>query len=101
MLVDRLGVYASKPEVLKAKANDIELYKSIGHARNFLDCVKSRAKTICPIDEAVRSDNICQISDIATRLERGLVWDTEKEQFVKDEQANRMARIAMRAPWRL
>ncbi|MHC4791614.1 MAG: Gfo/Idh/MocA family protein [Planctomycetota bacterium] len=81
--------------------NDIKLYESTNHARNFLDCVKSRAKTICPIEEAHQADIICQISDIAIRLERKLKWDMEKEMFIGDNIANRMLSRSMRSPWTL
>ena len=81
--------------------NEIKLYKSSNHVRNFLDCVKSRAKTICPVEEAAQGDIICQISDIAIRLKRKLKWDTKKEVFIDDEIANWMLSRAMRSPWRL
>jgi hypothetical protein len=35
------------------------------------------------------------------RLGRDLKWDPEKEQFVNDEQAERMMTRAMRSPWHL
>jgi len=81
--------------------NDIKLYESTNHARNFLDCVKSRAKTICPIEEAHQADIVCQISDIAIRLKRRLKWDMEKEMFIGDDIANRMLSRSMRSPWTL
>jgi len=81
--------------------NEIHLYKSSLHESNFIDCVKSRAETICPIDVAVRSDNMCHISDIAVKLGRKLRWDQEKELFINDEQANRMLKRPMQSPWHL
>ncbi|MHC4675997.1 MAG: gfo/Idh/MocA family oxidoreductase, partial [Planctomycetota bacterium] len=77
------------------------LYRSNNHHRNFLDCVKTRQKTICSIETAVRSDTICHQDDIAIRLGRRLRWDLEKEEFINDEQANRMLMRPMRSPWRL
>ncbi len=79
---------------------DLRLYESDNHVRNFLDCVKSRAETICPIDVAVRSDTLCHLSDIAMRLPRKLRWDPEREQFLDDADANRMLSARpMREPW--
>ncbi|HNT87694.1 MAG TPA: gfo/Idh/MocA family oxidoreductase, partial [Candidatus Hydrogenedentes bacterium] len=86
--------YALKPD-------EIHLYESTSHVGNLLDCVRTRAETICPIDVTVRSDTICQISDIAIRARRPLRWDPAAERFVNDEAANRLLSRAMREPWRL
>ena len=101
--VDREGINAHPKELLSTQfgANDVRLYESNNHVRNLLDCVKSRAATICPIDEAVKGDAICQISDIAIRLEQKLKWDTVKERFINNDAANRRLMRAMRSPWTL
>ncbi|MHC4116175.1 MAG: Gfo/Idh/MocA family protein [Planctomycetota bacterium] len=79
----------------------IRLYESNDHVRNFLDCVKSRGRTICPIDAAIRVDTVCHLSDIATRLQCKLTWDPKRERFVDNETANRLLVRAMRSPWHL
>jgi len=101
--VDRSGINAHPKELLKTELgpNDIHLYKSDNHVRNLLDCVKSRAETICPIDVAVQADLICQISDIAIRLEQKLKWDPKTERFINNDAANRRLSRAMRTPWTL
>lgn len=71
------------------------------HERNFVTCVRSRARTNCPIEAAVKSDTICTLSWIAFTLQRPLKWDSEKEVFIGDAEANRMLTRAMRSPWRL
>lgn len=81
--------------------DDVHLYESKNHVGNFIDCVKSRRSTICPIDVALRSDMICHLSDIAMRLKRNLQWDPGREVFVGDSEANRMLVRAMREPWRV
>ncbi len=99
--VDRSGINAYPKKLLETKfgPNEIHLYKSSNHVRNLLDCVKSRAKTICPIDEAVQGDIICHISDIAIRLEQKLKWNPKKELFVNNDAANRRLSRPMRSPW--
>lgn len=101
--VDRAGINAHPKELLSTefRPNEIHLFKSGNHVRNLLDCVKSRAETICHIDTAVQGDIVCQISDIAIRLEQKLKWDPEKELFANNETANRMLKRSMRSPWRL
>lgn len=69
------------------------------HVRNFLDCVRTRSQPLCPVEQAVRSDTLCHLSDIAMRLGRRLQWDPVRERFVGDDAANRMLTRAMRAPW--
>src|ERR1700722_17568224 len=79
-----------------------KLIRSASHARNFLDCVKSRAETICSIDTAVTSCALCHIADIAIRLDRRLAFDFEKERFTNDGEANRrLAARPIRKPWRV
>ena len=80
---------------------EIHLYDSPNHERNFLDCVKSRAETICPPEAACQATTLCQIGDIAMRLRRKLIWDMRKECFLNDAEANRRRTLAMREPWRL
>jgi predicted dehydrogenase len=101
--VDRSGLNAHPKELLDIQwgPNDTRLYESSNHARNLLDCVRSRKDTICPIDVAVQADTLCQISDIAIRTEQKLRWDPAKEQFVNNDAANRRLVRAMRSPWRL
>ena len=81
--------------------NEIKLYNSNDHIRNFLDCIKSRTETICPIDAAVQVDTLCHISNIATLTERNLEWDPQQERFSNDELANRYLSRSMRSPWHL
>lgn len=57
---------------------------------------------VCPIDESVRSDSLCHISELAIRLNRKLTWDPQKERFIDDEEANlRLRPRKMREPWQV
>jgi len=97
----RIGIDAYPKSVLNSTIgpNEIHLYESVNHQRNFLDCVKSRKETICPAEVGHRSATICHIGNIAMLLGRKLNWDPQKEQFVNDEEANRMLSRAYRSPW--
>lgn len=99
-----LGLIDAEPKSLLRTVFDPgepRLYKSINHVQNLLDCVRTRRETICPIDQAVRSDTLCHLADIAMRLKRRLRWDPAAERFIGDDEANRMLSRAMRAPWHL
>ncbi len=101
--VDR-GRQATNPPELWDETigpNEIRLYKSRDHHQNFLDCVKTRKKTITPIEVACRSITVGLLGEIAMLLERKVRWDPEEEMFVNDDEANRMLSRPMRAPWHL
>jgi predicted dehydrogenase len=101
--VDR-GRQATNPPELWDETigpNEIRLYESRDHHQNFLDCVKTRKKTITPIEVACRSISVGLLGEIAMLLEREVRWDPEREMFVNDDEANRMLSRPMRAPWHL
>ena len=99
----RQGIHAEPKSILSSEIgpNEIHLYDSVNHQRNFLDCVKSREQTICPAEVGHRSSTICHLGNIAMRLGRKLEWDPEREGFVNDPEADRMLLSPMRGPWRL
>ena len=72
-----------------------------GHHRNFLECVKTRARTIAPPEVAHRSTTICHIGNICLRLGCKVRWNPQTEQFIDAPEANRMIARAMRPPWHL
>ncbi len=96
------GAYSSTPESLwesKIADNEVHLYKSDNHYRNFIDCVLSRQPAIAPCEVAHRSITLAHLGNIAMQLQRDLKWDPAKEQIVGDAEANRMLRREYRAPW--
>jgi hypothetical protein len=72
---------------------------SAGHGRNFFDCVKSRALPVCNQDIMRRSHIACFAAQLCWQLGRKLTLHPVKEEFVGDEQANRMRSRAAREPW--
>jgi predicted dehydrogenase len=71
------------------------------HARNFLDCVKSRKPANCPVAVGHRSTSATLLAKMALRRGRYLAWDAKAERVVNDEEANRLLSYEYRAPWRL
>jgi predicted dehydrogenase len=71
------------------------------HARNFLDCVKSRAKCNCDIEIGHRSTSATLIGNIAHRTKSYLEWDTKTERFTNHEAANKYLQYKYRAPYKL
>ncbi|MEK7996609.1 MAG: Gfo/Idh/MocA family oxidoreductase [Planctomycetota bacterium] len=98
------GELTCQPESLKTSVigpNEIHLYESDEHHRNFIDCIKAHRETAAPAEIGHRSTSICHLGNIAMTLKRKLRWDPEEERFVGDEQANRMLSRGMRSPWHL
>ena len=71
------------------------------HARNFLDCVKSRAACNCDIETGHRSTSATLIAKVAYKTKRYLEWDRTAERFANDSDANRFLTYRYRAPYRL
>jgi predicted dehydrogenase len=71
------------------------------HARNFLDCVKSRKPTNCPVEVGHRSTTATLLARIALHRHRHLAWDASRERVVNDPEANRLLGYEYRAPWKL
>ena len=81
--------------------NDVRLPVSQGQERNFIECVRTRQTPVSHVDDAVRSDIISHVSDIAIRTERKITWDPVKEEIIGDAAATRMLTRGMRDPWQL
>jgi hypothetical protein len=71
------------------------------HARNFLDCVKSRKRPNADIEEGYRTVVMCHLGNIATKLGRTLRWDGAKEEIIGDREANQLLSKPYRKPWTL
>lgn len=94
---------ASSKDILEAKIgeDEVHLYESNDHVKNFVDCVFSGEETVAPIEVAHRSISIAHLGNIALRTGRDLKWDPEKEQILGDDAASAMLSRAYRKPWTL
>jgi hypothetical protein len=72
---------------------------SVSHSGNFLDCVRTRQRTICDADVAHRAASALLLGGVVKQVQRPLRWDPKAEQFIGDEEANRLLSIAKRPPW--
>jgi hypothetical protein len=68
---------------------------------DFMECMKTR-KQFC-INEKIshRTCTVVNMASIALQLGRKLMFDSEKQRFIDDEQANRLVYQPMRSPWGL
>jgi hypothetical protein len=101
--VDR-GNLVSYPESIvrePLRSDEVRLYHAESHSGNFLECVRTRKRTICNENIAHRSASALLLGGVVKQLNRPLKWDPMKEQFLNDDEANRMLSIAQRPPWRI
>ena len=103
MFVDRGKITASDPEILKFEpaGESVRLYSSDDHAKNWLECIKSRELPICDVEIGHRSATVCHLANMAVRLGRKVEWDPVKEQPINDAEAAAMANRPYREPWKL
>jgi hypothetical protein len=68
------------------------------HYANFIDCVRSRKKEDlnAPIEEGHISATLMHLANASYRLGRTLNFDSETEQVIGDDEANRLLRDAER-----
>jgi len=61
-----------------------------GHARNFLDCIKSGARPNADVENHHFPASLAHLGNIATRLKRTLEFDPVKEKFLNDAEASKL-----------
>lgn len=86
---------AMEPKAVKGSAD------TAFHARNFIDCVKSRAKCNCDILDGHRSTAATLIANIALKTRSFLEWDSKTEKFTNNAAANKYLQYNYRAPYKL
>jgi len=80
--------------------NEAHLYEARGgHMGNFLECVRTRREPSASAEIGHRSATVCHLGNIAMALQRKLKWDPAREEFLDDEEANRMTWRPYREPW--
>jgi predicted dehydrogenase len=71
------------------------------HARNFLDCVKSRKRPSCDVEFGHRATTAPLIANIAHRTRSFLEWGAKSERFTNHEAANKLLAYEYRKPYTL
>jgi hypothetical protein len=96
----------SRWQALDAKGKQIKeeggtYNNDIAHAKNFLDCMRSRAKPSADLETIGHpSSLLCHIGNAAWRCGRTLHFDPATCRFKDDEAANQfLTRAEYRQPW--
>lgn len=97
---ENLEVEGTPGETREAKP--VPSYKGEGGIYgDFIQCVKTREKPFRDIELAVNSVAVSHLATAAYQLQRSLTWDSEKQEFPGDAEANRLLDRARREPWQL
>lgn len=70
------------------------------HARNFLDCLKSRALCTADAETGHRSTTTTLLANIALKTRALLEWDAKAEKFTNHNAANKLLRYDYRKPYK-
>jgi len=89
----------AKPVIEPKKASGTA--PTSAHARNFLDCVRSRQRCNCDIEVGHRDTSAALIANVAHKMKAYLEWDAKAERFANSESANKQLRYEYRQPYRL
>lgn len=96
------GACESEPDDLLVEAlRNRPTGVSESHLKNWLDCIKTRAKPAADVEIGHRSATVCHLGNIARWTGRKLRWDPVKEVFPDDKEANAYLDRPRRKPWEL
>jgi len=74
---------------------------TVQHIRNFLDCVKTRDRTLCDMETGHRSTTFALLANIALATKSRLEWNAQTERFIDNAAANDLLHYEYRKPWTL
>jgi predicted dehydrogenase len=104
--VSRGYIECSDPKLLVKEEKQVgkgEYEVSSPHMKNFIDCIRSRKKTIAPVEVGCSTNTLCCLANIAVELKRPVKWDPATLSFVDDKEAenHRLYRYEYRNPYTL
>jgi len=88
-----------EPEEMSDKGGNAAL--TALHARNFLDCMRSREKPNADLETGHRSTTFSLLANISLSVGQRLEWDPQQERFTNSEEANQLLHYEYRKPWKL
>jgi predicted dehydrogenase len=95
--LSRGSANASDPDIDKKLNDNIRDY--IGMGEVFIDMVKGETGEVCPISDAIISDSISHVGNMAVRTGRMITWDTDQGKAIDDDVANSLFVREMREPY--
>jgi len=71
------------------------------HARNFIECIRSRRQPAAEVQRCHRASNACHLGNIAHKTGHKLNWDASLETIIDDPRATSLLGRQARKPWDL
>ena len=96
-----MPIEAESKSLLDSTIEPNELHFPLLHEkRDFLNAIKTRGQTLEDAEVGHRTCSLGHLALVAIQLGRKLNWDPDKEQFLDDEEANKMRALPPgRSPW--
>lgn len=105
MIVGTEGTYVHKqtPEIKARHAVDVRRYSggATEIADDFLYCVRNRLRPFQDVFYGANVSDYGHMCILAYKLQRDLVWDKEKMEFVGDREATSLVSRVQRAPYQI
>jgi predicted dehydrogenase len=98
------GVLRSRPaDIIKTPIGekDVRLFRSPGHLRDWLNCIRNRRRPICDVEIGARSVTVCHLGNLAYWHHRRLRWDPKGWRFVGGDGNDAWLDREHRAPYQL
>lgn len=100
--VGREGYLTSFPAGLAENHPRYEHALAVGdHLADWFEAIRTRRRPACDVEIGCRSTTVAHLGCIAHWTGRRLRWDPAREEFLGDDEANRLRRRAMRSPWQV
>lgn len=104
ILVSRQGCWLipnDRSKTEQAWEKDQEMAQmNVPHWKNWIECIKTRAKPQSEIETCVRSSTVCILANLSMRFKTRLDWD-EKNWTVRQDAVKPHLKAKYRSPWKL
>lgn len=96
-----------KPSQIKPESADPKGHRAANlsitaqHARDFLDCMRSRKLPSCDVEIGHRSTTYSLLANISLATKMRLEWDAQREKITNFPDANQLLHYEYRKPWKL
>ncbi|MDW8354063.1 MAG: Gfo/Idh/MocA family oxidoreductase [Bryobacterales bacterium] len=101
LFADRIGyeIYPEQDRIARKWVNSADA--TALHVRNFIECVRGRARPVADVETGHRATVVAHLGNIAYKTGRKLRWDPDTETFPDDPDACALLGRAARKPWDL